>query len=288
MKAFDYFLYGVVVFAWSTSWLPLKLQTGIIAPEVSVFWRFGLAAGIMMTIALVRREKLAFDKSAHLRFASLGLFLFSANFTLFYYGALGTSSGLLAVVFSTASFFNLILAGIFLRRPISVPAALAAGMGFIGIALIFWPELAGATSSRASLAFCIAGTLCFCSGNIISATTQRAGISVLSANSWGMVYGACYLGLFSLLRGHDFSVQWDVSYLGSLAWLILISSIIAFTAYLTLLGRIGPAKAGYATVIFPVFALAISTVFENYQWGLLAVLGLALVILGNVLILRVR
>ena len=72
----------------------------------------------------------------------------------------------------------------------------------------------------------------------------------------------------------------------SLLWLSIVSSVAAFWAYLTLLGRIGAARAGYATVMFPVFALAISTVFEGYVWTLPALVGLALVLAGNLFVLR--
>ncbi|MEP1443765.1 MAG: EamA family transporter, partial [Hyphomicrobiales bacterium] len=54
---------------------------------------------------------------------------------------------------------------------------------------------------------------------------------------------------------------------------------------LTLLGRIGAARAGYATVIFPIFALLISTVIEGYQWTALSLVGLVLVLVGNYFVL---
>ncbi len=57
--------------------------------------------------------------------------------------------------------------------------------------------------------------------------------------------------------------------------------MIGFTAYLTLVGRIGPERAAYCTVLFPLVALAVSTVFEGYQWSPLAVVGLLLVVAGN-------
>ena len=40
MKIFDYFLYALTIFAWSTSWLPLRWQLGVVAPEVSLFGGF--------------------------------------------------------------------------------------------------------------------------------------------------------------------------------------------------------------------------------------------------------
>jgi drug/metabolite transporter (DMT)-like permease len=75
-------------------------------------------------------------------------------------------------------------------------------------------------------------------------------------------------------------------YLGGLIYLAVIASVIAFACYLTLLGRIGSARAGYATVMFPVAALLVSTVLEDFTWGPEALTGLACVIAGNLLVLR--
>src|SRR3546814_11148821 len=74
-------------------------------------------------------------------------------------------------------------------------------------------------------------------------------------------------------------------YVVSLIYLALCGSVIAFGAYLTLLGRIGADRAGYATVLFPLVALAISTVVEGYVWPPAAILGLALLLAGNLLVL---
>ena len=80
----------------------------------------------------------------------------------------------------------------------------------------------------------------------------------------------------------------SVSYIGSLLWLVVVSSVITFGCYLSLVGSIGASRAAYATVVFPIFALAISTVLEGYGWSLLSVGGLALVIAGNLMMIRSR
>ncbi len=63
---------------------------------------------------------------------------------------------------------------------------------------------------------------------------------------------------------------------------------VAFGCYLTLLGRIGPARAAYATVLFPIIALMLSTAFEGYRWTVEAFAGVALVLSGNLLVLLPR
>lgn len=282
-------LLGAVIIAWSTSWIALKAQTGVIAPEVSVFFRFLLAAPFVFLWAKLSGARLALSRLEHLGSALLGVCIFSTNFILFYHGALHLPSGLLSVVFSLASVINLGLAYVMFREKASAKVLIGGFLGFVGVALMFEPEIARSGGSPAvltGLAFCVAGTLFFCSGNMVSSRLQKRGVPVIGAAAWGMVYGTLWAGTLALLRGAVFTVEWTWPYLGGMIYLAIISTVVAFLTYLTLLGRVGAGRAGYATVLFPVFALAISALFENYQLTPLAVLGLAFVATGNFLVLR--
>lgn len=288
MSSRDYLLYASIIFVWSTSWLPLKWQVGVVAPEVSILWRFIIAAGICMAVAYFRHSRLRFDIKTHGFFLLLGLFIFSTNFTLFYYAGHYVTSALLAVVFSTASMINILLISVIYRTAPKFGQLFASVTGLAGIALIFWPELQISDKALTALLLCMLGTLSFCSGNLVSAHIQKQGISVLSANSWGMIYGCGILTIVALVRGQPFILEPTALYLGSLLWLSVFGSVIAFFSYLSLVGSIGAGRAGYATVIFPVFALLISTFFEAYQWTLPALIGIGLVLAGNVLMIRAR
>ena len=291
LDAGDLGLYGLTVLAWGFSWYAIKLQVGSVPPEVSVFWRFVLAAAVTMGWAMLRGARLRFAPKTHLRFAALGALIFSTNFTLFYCGGATVPSGLLSVVFSLTAVFNILLAFLIFGQRISRRVMGGAALGFIGVALLFRPQIMGtgaAFDAQAfiGLGFCIAGTLSFCFGSMVSASNQRIGIPVLSASAWGMTYGALLLGAFSLARGHSFAVPMTLPYLGGLAYLAIVASVIAFACYLTLIGRIGSARAGYSTVMFPVVALLVSTVMEGFEWGPGALAGLGCVLAGNLLVLR--
>ena len=288
MKPFELLLYSMVVFGWSTSWLPLKWQLGVVAPEVSLLWRFMIAATVMFVISTYLRQSLIFHWRTHLRLALLGLCIFSTNFAFFYHGGKGVASGLLAVVFSSASLVNVLMIAVLGRSRPRIAHLLAAMVGLTGVVCLFWPELQLSNTALTSLALCLIGTLFFCTGNMVSAACQKRGIPIFASASWGMLYGACYLALFSFISNHEFIIEPTAKYVLGLVWLALVSSVMTFAAYLSLIGRIGPSRAGYATVIFPVFALLISTVFESYTWSSLAFIGLGLVILGNVIMLRAR
>lgn len=285
----DAILYAVTVFGWSTSWIAMKAQVGIVAPEVSLLWRFLIAAAAMWIWVGLRRDRLIFPWKEQIGFAGLGLFIFSTNFALFYSGAVGLPSGLLSVVFSLASIGNLALGWVFFRQRLSGRVLIGGLLGFAGVAAMFSDKIAGTEvtgSALAGLGLCIAGTTCFCIGNQISSVVQRRGIPVLVATAWGMTWGCLFLLVGALVRGSPFQFLPTAAYTISLVWLAIVSSVAAFWAYLTLLGRIGAARAGYSTVMFPVFALMISTAFEGYVWSTSAFLGLALVIAGNLFVLR--
>jgi drug/metabolite transporter (DMT)-like permease len=289
LSARDIALYGAVVFAWGFSWLALHYQVGVVAPEISVMWRFVIAAPLMLAFAVMRGQPMRFSPRDHLWFAGLGATLFSTNFTLFYYGGGYLASGLLAVVFSLASVINVWLGFLVLGNPVDRRVVLGGLIGFLGVAAMFYPQLAGTqlnTGVVIGFLFCAAGTLFFCSGNMISAHLQRRGVPVLPACGYGMVYGAVGLAIFAAARGLPFIMEPTAKYIGGLIFLAVVSSVMAFGAYLTLLGRIGADRAGYSTVMFPVVALAVSTFAEDYRWTWPAIAGLVAVMAGNLLVLR--
>ncbi len=286
MRKIDYMLYGAVIFGWSTSWLPLKGQTGLVAAEVSILWRFIIASSICFIISKILKLKFRFPISVHIKMCLLGFFIFSTNFTLFYYASMNIASGLLAVVFSMASILNIIMVALLTRSRPKYIQLMASIIGLTGIALIFLPELQVSDLALESLMLCTIGTLSFCSGNLVSDSLQKQNVPVMSANSWGMFYGCFILIFYAVILGHPFNIAFDAAYIGGLLWLSIFSTVLTFSCYLTLLGRIGPGKVGYATVVFPVFALLISTIFESYVWTTPAIFGICLVLLGNLIMAK--
>ncbi|WP_243372725.1 DMT family transporter [Microvirga solisilvae] len=291
-KRFDgttFGLYAATVFLWGVSWIGIRAQLGVVAPEMSVLWRFLLSAALMWGWVLVTKHQVRFGLADHLRFMAVGCCLFSFNFISFYYGGLSVPSGLLSVVFSLASVFNLVLSFVVFRQKVEPRVALGGVIGVAGIGLLFWPEITGAGFNAAALkglGLCVMGTLFFCSGNMISTVVQRRGAPLLSATAWGMTYGCGVLLAMNLLRRNEFIIEPTAKYIGSLLYLAIGASVLAFMSYLTLLRRLGAARAGYATVLFPIVALTVSTLIEGYQWTLLAGIGVVLALVGNVLVLR--
>ncbi|KMM85896.1 Permease of the drug/metabolite transporter (DMT) superfamily [Pseudomonas taetrolens] len=283
------FLYLLTVLIWGTTWIALKLQLGVVAIPVSIVYRFGLAALVLFALLLLSRKLQVMNKRGHLICLAQGLCLFCVNFMCFLTASQWVPTGLIAVVFSTATLWNALNARIFFKQKIARNVVAGGALGLLGLGLLFWPELSGHTASPETLlglGLALIGTMCFSAGNMLSSLQQKAGLKPLTTNAWGMLYGASMLALYCGLSGIPFNMEWNARYVGSLLYLVIPGSVIGFTAYLTLVGRMGPERAAYCTVLFPLVALNVSAYAEGYQWSPPALAGLVLVMLGNVLVFR--
>ena len=281
----------VAVIVGGSTWFAIKLQLYAADPVLSVAYRFGIAAVILLTYCLWRGISLRFSLKHHTNIALQGVFLFSINYLLFYMSEEWLTSGLVAVVFSSVLFMNIIneawLLGTF-PGPIVVIGGL---VGMVGIGTVFWPEIIGLQGTRNTfigLILAVLGTFSTSLGMITSARNQARGLPVIQTNALGMLYGAVLMVALALVIGRSFRVYPSASYIGSLLYLALFGSVIGFGAFLTLLGRIGPGRAAYAALLVPVIALLISWVFEGYEWNWFTALGIFLIVSGNVIALRPR
>lgn len=282
-------LYLMTVLIWGTTWIALKLQLGVVPIPVSIAYRFAIAAVVLFAILLVSGRLQKLDRRGQLICLIQGLCLFCVNFMCFYTASQWIPSGLVAVIFSTATLWNALNARVFFKQKIAANVLAGGALGLCGLAFLFWPELSGHQASRETLlgiGLAVIGTLCFSAGNMLSSLQQKAGLRPLTTNAWGMFYGALMLVVICLVTGAPFIFEWNTRYVGTLLYLAIPGSVIGFTAYLTLVGRMGPERAAYCTVLFPVVALNISVFVEGYQWTSPALFGLVLVMLGNILVFR--
>ena len=285
------FLYVVTVLVWGTTWIGIEFQLGTVAPEVSVFYRYTLAALLLFAWCSWRGLNLRFSPSAHVRFVLLGLLLFGLNYVVTYHAQQYITSALTAICFSTMLWMNIINARIFFGVRAGRKVIAGSMIGIVGIVILFLPQVETLSLSDATLygaSLCVIGAFIASLGNMVSQGAQREGLPVIQSNAWGMLYGAIVTGAIAFGQGSAFNFEWSVSYVVSLVYLAIFGSIIAFGTYLKLLGRIGAHKAGYAMVMFPVVALIVSFLFEGLELGWNILSGIALVLIGNILILRMK
>lgn len=282
------FLYATTVLIWGLTWFAISLQLGTVPVEQSIAYRFALASMALFLTLFILRKSFRLPRQAHLRLVGQGICLFSLNFICFYFATDKIPSGLVSVVFSLATIFNVMNNRLFFKEAISPKAVFGGLLGLGGLSLLLIPtlQLEGSKSMEIVigllLAFC--GTYCFSLGNMIGKWNAKNKVEPATGNAYAMLYGTMLLIGFASLRGDPFTIDLSFEYMGALLYLAIPGSVIGFTTYLSLVGRIGPEKAAYTTVLFPVIALAVSVLYEGYVWNGAATAGLLIVITGNIIV----
>jgi len=282
-------LYVVTVLIWGTTWFAIEFQLGTVAPEVSIVYRYAGASMLLFAWSRYRGLNIRFRLQDHARFVLLGVLLFGVNYILAYRAQIYITSALTAIAFSTMVWMNIINARVFFGVRAGRRVLFGALLGVAGIITLFAPQVSEFSLSDTVFygsLLAVGGALLASFGNMVSQSAQKRDLPVIQSNAWGMLYGTIITAAIAANEGYSFSFEWSLAYVTSLAYLTLFGSIFAFGAYLTLLGRIGAHKAGYAMVMFPVVALIISVVFEGLKIDTSLVVGTLLVLAGNLFVLK--
>jgi len=281
-------LFAVCVAIWSTTWYAITFQLGAVAAEVSVAWRFLLAGLLIAAYCRARGISLRYRVADHAMLALLGVTMYSAGYICVYHAEEYLASGLVAVGFSASPLLAMFGLRLFFGQPLTARMAGGSLLGILGIVLVFWPEVARLSQAKGTLtgALLMVGAVLISSvGGLIVHRNHNRNLHGLPTIAWSMGYGGLFALIVAVALGRTLAIDLSRGYLLSLAYLAVIGSVAAFGAWLTLIGRIGPARASYVGVMVPVVALAISGVFEALPWHPLMIAGMAVSVAGNVLVL---
>lgn len=282
-------LFLACVAIWGSTWLAIKFQLGHVAPTASVFYRFLLASLLLFAYCLARGLPLTYKRREHAWLALLGVLMFSVSYIFVYLAEEHVVSGLVAVGYSASPLLGMLGMRIFFDTPMTGRVIAGSMIGILGITIVFWPEFAhmqaegdvalGAIYTALSVVVSMLGSL-------VAHRNQQAKLPLWQTMAWGMLYGSGFSLAVTLATGNSLGFEATLPYVASLFYLAILGSIIAFAGYLTLLQRIGAARAGYIGVMVPIVALVVSAAFEGFRWQLLTWIGIAVSVAGNVIILR--
>ncbi len=274
---------------WSTTWYAIKHQLGEVPPLVSVIYRFGLAAAVLFVWCLATRQSLKLTPRQHLVVAAQGLFVFSLDYSFVYLAEGHVVSAVVAVIFASMSFVNLIVFRLVLGLKAARLAWAGSAVGLLGVAALSWGEAARTQMDPETLlgiGFGLAGVLTACIGNLFAAKSQAQEVPIAPATGWAMFYGSVGLALYALATGERFVFTPTFEYVASLAYLAVFGSVAAFLLYYALARRTGYSFASYISALTPPLAMGISAAFEGARWGWEALVGLVLVVVGQYLLIR--
>lgn len=279
------FLYVATVLIWGTTWFAIKLQLGHVAPEVSILYRFVIASVLLMGWCRYKKQKLSvLTLKDHVYMALLALCMCSIHHIFIYSSTQYIPSGVVAVMFSTVSFFNVVYNFIFYRTVPRMNVIVGIFLGILGLVLFFAPDIMDTqlkSQTMKGILLAAVGAMLFSFASVVTKRNQSEGIPSSTAITMASIYGAVIIFLYIVARGIPFVWPQSPVYWWSVVYLTVFGSVVAFLCYLKLVRNVGPAMAGYTTILFPPVALFISSLFESYQWQSLHLLGLTLVLIGN-------
>jgi drug/metabolite transporter (DMT)-like permease len=279
----------ICTLAWGTTFYAITLQLGVVDPLVSVVYRFALSAGVLFLWCKISGEKVALTRGQHLAALGMGVLTFSINYPLVYVAEQSVTSAVVAVVYAAMAFINLVLFRILFGQRAAAMAWVGALLGIAGVVLISWDEIAAAHMGAAALTglgLASFAVLMASFGNAAARKGEEQGAPVTSLTAWSMAYGAAVLALFVQLSGRAWTFEATPAYIGSLLYLSMAGSVIAFLLYFGLARRRGYGTAAYVSAMAPLLAMFVSSVMEHKSWGPIAFAAVALVLAGQVLLLR--
>lgn len=284
--------FALVTLIWGSTWIVIADQLGVVPPTWSVTYRFLLAGLALMVWAWWKGETLRLPPRGVAFATILGLFQFVLNFNFVYRAEAHVTSGLVAVVFALLLVPNALLGRVFLGQGLGRQLIVGSIIAVIGIALLFVHEIRRDPSAShevlVGIGLTLLGVMSVSVANVMQATETAKAYPMIPALGWAMLIGAAANGVLALAVAGSPVVEWRIGYLLGLAYLGIAASAVAFTLYFGVIRVIGPAKAAYSSVLVPVLAMLISTVFEGYRWSWLAAAGALLAGVGLVIALRAR
>lgn len=283
--------FTLVTLIWGSTWLVIRDQVGTVPPGWSVVWRFVLAGAAMMALAAFRGDSLRPTRAMLPVVAGMALFQFAANFQFVYAAEQHLTSGLVAVLFAFLMVPNALLGRIFVGQPVGRGFLIGSAVALAGVVLLLLHEYRIAPPDGKVLLGVVltAGGIMGASiANVIQASEAARRVPMLSTLAWAMLLGAGIDAAISLaLYGPpQFEPRWG--YAAGIAYLALLGSVVTFPLYFSLIRQLGPGRAAYNSVLVPIVAMTLSTLFEGYRWSVLAFVGVVVALVGLVIALRAR
>lgn len=284
--------FAIVTLIWGSTWIVIRDQLGVVPPSWSVTYRFMVAALAMAGVALARRESFRLGRTGWAFAAAIGTLQFCLNFNFVYRAERFITSGLVAVVFALLLVPNALLARVLLGQRLGRQLVLGSAVAMAGVTLLFVHEARldphGPATALTGIGFTGLAILSASAANVLQATETARRYPMAATLALAMGGGALLDGAVAWALTGPPVIETRPAYWLGIAYLGLAASALAFPLYYRVLRAIGPAKAAYSSVIVPVIAMVLSTLFEGYRWTTLAAAGAALAAVGLGIALTAR
>jgi drug/metabolite transporter (DMT)-like permease len=259
---------------WGSTWLFIKLGLEDLPPFTFAGIRFLLASLILAAMVTARRARWPRSLNEWVLIAVVGLLQFTLNYGLVFWGEQHISSGLAAVLQSTFPAFGLVIAHFYLPQERMTPGrVLGVLLGVFGVAVIFSDQLtiAGSMALLGSVALVLSALFGSYGNVLVKAYAGKIDPQVLAAGQ--MIFGFVpLLAIGITTEGNPLKFRWTTMAALSLAYLVVVGSVVAFALYYWLLRNMDVTNTMLIALVTPVVAVILGMIVlhEKFNWRLLA------------------
>jgi drug/metabolite transporter (DMT)-like permease len=272
-------LYGMLVIIWSSTWVAIKIGLEDCPPLLGAGVRFAVAGLLLLAVATAQRRSLRTDRSLAV---VLALAPFAFAYGLVYWGEQYVPSGLAAVLFGILPLYVALLGSVALHdEPLRAPLLVGVLIGIGGLSLAFLESVELGSAEKAALgATALALSPLGAAVGSIAQKRRAAGLDAVVLNGWAMLGGGLMLLAVSPLTDDWGDFVWSAESIGSIAYLALFGSAIAFVTLTVLLRHISALAVGFLAMLLPFGALIFGALLHDEPITARAVGGAALVAAG--------
>jgi len=278
---------------WGSTWFVITGQIDGVPAAWSVFYRFALATPALFLVALLMKRRLRLTRPERTLAIFVGLFQFSGNFLFVYHSELYVTSGIVALMFGLMMVPNALLARFFLGERVPAGFMLGSAVAIVGVSFLLFHEWnsnpdAGVIGGNVGLGIALAmlGILSASVANVIQANPTGRAVPMVSLLAWAMLYGTVFDLGFAFVTAGPPPLPTSGTYWAGIVYLALIGSVITFPLHYNLVREIGAGKTAYNAILTISVAMAVSTLFEGYQWTTMTISGMVLAVIGMVIALK--
>lgn len=273
---------------WGTSFVAIEVGLPYFPPMLFAGVRYAAAGAIILGYAAVSADRLLpRGRDEFLSVAIAGGLIIAAYHALLYLGQMHVPGAVSSVVVSLSPVLTAVFAALVLDESLDRFGALGFLLGIAGVVVVADPDPANLLSADIlGIGLILLGCVTFAFGAVLT-RPLRVSLPTESMQAWAMLFGAIILFAASFARGESLaSIEWTLPAIASLAYLTLVSGVVAFLIYFTLLDRIGATEVNLIGYLEPVVASTVSWALLDHVIGGQTLVGFLAVFAGFALVKR--
>ena len=280
-----YFAYGLICLIWGSTWGAIRLLVRDVPPIRAAAIRFFLAAIILLGIALVRAKTLSLSSREWRALLILGITMMGLPYGLLFWAEYRISSSMTAVLFSTCPLFVALFTPLMTRTHVPRRAVFAMLLGLGAMATLFYTEL---SASRYLLlgGGAVIGAVISSSWASVFAKREIGNVSPLLGTAVQFCVGAVVLCIASLMAERGRPSDWNSTSILALVFLTIFGSVITFSVYYWLLGKMQAYQLSTINLVVPIVAMAEGALLLRERLPVLMIAAAVLVLVSVATVLR--